>query len=199
MSVMPAAKNEPDEIRIRKYRDTLVTGGFALIAFGVWTLLKSIVEASAMVRAELGNISYEELTRVDAQELRAAVSSNILFIVVMSVIIVILAVDLALRAYVGLSARAVGLQKKKKNGKARNGIVWLIFGVLLVALNAVSLVGSVVATGDTLKEHSVLYYIVSLFVDVTSLVVTAELVLTGFRLRKLDKGQDGMEGQRNAA
>ena len=199
MSVMPAAKNEPDEIRIRKYRDTLVTGGFALIAFGVWTLLKSIVEASAMVRAELGNISYEELTRVDAQELRAAVSSNILFIVVMSIIIVILAVDLALRAYVGLSARAVGLQKKKKNGKARNGIVWLIFGVLLVALNAVSLVGSVVATGDTLKEHSVLYYIVSLFVDVTSLVVTAELVLTGFRLRKLDKGQDGMEGQRNAA
>ena len=199
MSVMPAAKNEPDEIRIRKYRDTLVTGGFALIAFGVWTLLKSIVEASAMVRAELGNISYDELTRVDAQELRAAVSSNILFIVVMGVIIVILAVDLALRAYVGLSARAVGLQKKKKNGKARNGIVWLIFGVLLVALNAVSLVGSVVATGDTLKEHSILYYIVSLFVDVTSLVVTAELVLTGFRLRKLDKGQDGMEGQRNAA
>ena len=199
MSVMPAAKNEPDEIRIRKYRDTLVTGGFALIAFGVWTLLKSIVEASAMVRAELGNISYDELTRVDAQELRAAVSSNILFIVVMGVIIVILAVDLALRAYVGLSARAVGLQKKKKNGKARSGIVWLIFGVLLVALNAVSLVGSVVATGDTLKEHSILYYIVSLFVDVTSLVVTAELVLTGFRLRKLDKGQDGMEGQRNAA
>ena len=199
MSVMPAAKNEPNEIRIRKYRDTLVTGGFALIAFGVWTLLKSIVEASAMVRAELGNISYDELTRVDAQELRAAVSSNILFIVVMSIIIVILAVDLALRAYVGLSARAVGLQKKKKNGKARNGIVWLIFGVLLVAVNAVSLVGSVVATGDTLKEHSILYYIVSLFVDVTSLVVTAELVLTGFRLRKLDKGQDGMEGQRNAA
>ena len=199
MSVMPAAKNEPNEIRIRKYRDTLVTGGFALIAFGIWTLLKSIVEASAMVRAELGNISYEELTQVDAQELRAAVSSNILFIVVMSIIIVILAVDLALRAYVGLSARAVGLQKKKKNGKARSGIVWLIFGVLLVALNAVSLVGSVVATGDTLKEHSILYYIVSLFVDVTSLVVTAELVLTGFRLRKLDKGQDGMEGQRNAA
>ena len=199
MSVMPAAKNEPNEIRIRKYRDTLVTGGFALIAFGVWTLLKSIVEASAMVRAELGNISYDELTRVDAQELRAAVSSNILFIVVMSIIIVILAVDLALRAYVGLSARAVGLQKKKKNGKARNGIVWLIFGVMLVAVNAVSLVGSVVATGDTLKEHSILYYIVSLFVDVTSLVVTAELVLTGFRLRKLDKGQDGMEGQRNAA
>jgi hypothetical protein len=44
-----------------------------------------------------------------------------------------------------------------------------------------------------------MYYLVSLFVDVTSIFVTTEVVIAGFRLRGLVKKQENMEEVRNAA
>ena len=199
MSAMPAQNNEPNDIKIRKFRDTLVTGGFAIIAFGIWTVIKSIMEAFTILRPMLGNMSFEDLTQVQAEQLRELIDSNALFYTLLFFVLAFLIVDLAVRVYVGLSARAIGLQKKKRNGKERSGIVWLVFGVILTAFGIYSLIVSLTQAEELLHTYSIMYFVVSLFVDVTSIFVTAELVVTGFRLRGLTKKQKSSEEVRNAA
>ena len=199
MSAMPAQNNEPNDIKIRKFRDTLVTGGFAIIAFGIWTVIKSIMEAFTILRPMLGNMSFEDLTQVQAEQLRELIDSNALFYTLLIFVLFFLIVDLAVRVYVGLSARAIGLQKKKRNGKERSGIVWLVFGVILTAFGIYSLIVSLTQAEELLHTYSIMYFVVSLFVDVTSIFVTAELVVTGFRLRGLTKKQKSSEEVRNAA
>ena len=196
---MPAQNNEPNDIKIRKFRDTLVTGGFAIIAFGIWTVIKSIMEAFTILRPMLGNMSFEDLTQVQAEQLRELIDSNALFYTLLFFVLAFLIVDLAVRVYVGLSARAIGLQKKKRNGKERSGIVWLVFGVILTAFGIYSLIVSLTQAEELLHTYSIMYFVVSLFVDVTSIFVTAELVVTGFRLRGLTKKQKSSEEVRNAA
>ena len=196
---MPAQNNEPNDIKIRKFRDTLVTGGFAIIAFGIWTVIKSIMGAFTILRPMLGNMSFEDLTQVQAEQLRELIDSNALFYTLLFFVLAFLIVDLAVRVYVGLSARAIGLQKKKRNGKERSGIVWLVFGVTLTAFGIYSLIVSLTQAEELLHSYSIMYFVVSLFVDVTSIFVTAELVVTGFRLRGLTKKQKSSEEVRNAA
>ena len=88
---------------------------------------------------------------------------------------------------------------KKRNGKERSGIVWLIFGVILTAFNVYSLVVNLVQIRELLQTYSIIHYVISLFVDVTSIFVTAELIFTGFRLRKFTKTQKDSKEVRDAA
>lgn len=199
MSVIPGAKNQPDDIKIRKYRDTLVTGGLALIAFGVWTIIRSVLEISEELGNQLNGMTYEGLSEAEMETIRETMAYQSILYVIIGLAIVLMVVDLAIRIYIGLSARAVGLQKKKKNGKERNGIMWLIFGFLLVAIGIYSLIITLLETGEILKEYSVIYYMVQLFVEATSLVITAELVITGIRLRRLTGKQKESEEVRDAA
>lgn len=190
MTDTPFAKNQPDDLKIRKCQDTLVTGGLAIIAFGVWTVLKGIVETSRMITNLLGDISFEELTQTEAEELRAMINDKTLFYFVVGIIVVFLVTELIIRLFVGLSARAVGLSlNRKKNGEERKGIVWLILGIFLVVMDAAFIIYTLASTGDILSEHSLLYYLTTLIVDVSSLFVTAEVVFTGLKLRELSKKQ----------
>ena len=187
MSALPVAKNEPNDIKIRKLRDTLVTGGLAIIAFGIWTVVKSIIETFTILEPMIGSLTAKDLNQVQAEQLKSMIRDNSLFTILFFMILVFLVVDLALRLYVGLSARAIGLKKKKKNGKERSGIAWLIWGIILAAVGIYSLIISLINTGETLRIYSIVYYVVSLFVDVTSVIVTIEVIVSGFKLRGLVK------------
>ena len=199
MATIPAAKNEPNDIKIRKFRDTLVTGGFAIVAFGIWTVIKSIMEVFTILQPLLESIDYNGLTQEQAEQIRTMIEDGTMFNALLFMVIIFLTVDLIIRVYVGFSARAIGLQKKDKNGKEKNGIVWLIFGIILAAISVYSLGATIADTSEILRVHSVMYYLVSLFVDGTSIFVTVELVITGFRLRSLVKKQENMEEVRDAA
>ena len=198
MSVIPAAKNEPDEIKLRKFRDTLVTGGFAIIAFGIWTVIKIIMEAFTILQPMIGSLSFEGLSQLETEQLQAMIEDGSLFHLLLFTILGFLIVDLIVRIYVGYSARAIGLQKKTRSGKKRSGIVWLIFGIILVSIGIYSLVITLSDTSEILQEHSIIYYVISLFVDVTSLFVTAEVIITGFRFRVLSKKQENIEEVQDA-
>ena len=202
MSAIPAAQNEPNDIKIRKLRDTLVTGGLAIIGFGVWTVIKSIMEVFTILQPMIESISLEDLSKLQAEQVeqaKAMIADNSLFYILLFMIIVFLAADLGVRVFVGLSARAVGLQKKRRNGKERSGIIWLIFGIILAAFGIYSVVVTLIGTDEILRVHSVMYYVISLFVDVTSIIVTVELVISGFRLRALVKKQNDIGEVRHAA
>ena len=76
MSAMPAQNNNPNDIKIRKFRDTLVTGGFAIIAFGIWTVIKSIMETFTILQPLIGRLSYENLSQLQAKQLKAMIEDN---------------------------------------------------------------------------------------------------------------------------
>jgi hypothetical protein len=199
MSAMPAQNNNPNDIKIRKFRDTLVTGGFAIIAFGIWTVIKIIIEAFTILQPMIGSLSFEGLSQLETEQLQAMIEDGSLFHLLLFTILGFLIVDLIVRIYVGYSARAIGLQKKTRSGKKRSGIVWLIFGIILVSIGIYSLVITLSDTSEILQEHSIIYYVISLFVDVTSLFVTAEVIITGFRFRVLSKKQENIEEVQDAA
>jgi hypothetical protein len=199
MSAIPAAKNESNDVKIRKFKDTLVTGGFAIIAFGVWTVIKGIMESFTILKPMIGSISLGDFTEAQAEQIKAMIEDNSLFYTLFFMVLAFLCVDLVIRLYVGFSARAIGLEKKKKNGKERSGIIWLIFGIILGGISVYSLVFTIVDTRDILQVHSIMYYVVSLFVDVTSIYVTTEVIVSGFRLRYLEKKQKENEEVRDAA
>ena len=157
------------------------------------------LEISEELGNQLNGMTYEGLSEAEMETIRETMAYQSILYVIIGLAIVLMVVDLAIRIYIGLSARAVGLQKKKKNGKERNGIMWLIFGFLLVAIGIYSLIITLLETGEILKEYSVIYYMVQLFVEATSLVITAELVITGIRLRRLTGKQKESEEVREAA
>ena len=59
--------------------------------------------------------------------------------------------------------------------------------------------GVMVQIRELLQTYSIVNYVISLFVDVTSIFVTAELIFTGFRLRKFTKTQKDSKEVRDAA
>jgi hypothetical protein len=199
MSHTPAAENEAIDVKIRKFKDTMVTGGFAIIAFGVWTVIKGIMESFTILKPMIGSISLGDFTEAQAEQIKAMIEDNSLFYTLFFMVLAFLCVDLVIRLYVGFSARAIGLEKKKKNGKERSGIIWLIFGIILGGISVYSLVSTFANTRDILQVHSIMYYVVSLFVDVTSIYVTTEVIVSGFRLRYLEKKQKENEEVRDAA
>jgi heme/copper-type cytochrome/quinol oxidase subunit 2 len=157
------------------------------------------MEAFTIPQPLLESIDYNDLTQEQAEQIRTMIEDGTLFNALLFMVIIFLIVDLTVRVYVGFSARAIGLQKKNRNGKEKNGIVWLIFGVILAGFSVYSLGVTISDTSEILRVHSIMYYLVSLFVDVTSIFVTTEVVIAGFRLRGLVKKQENMEEVRNAA
>ena len=199
MSVMPSAKNQPDDIKIRKFRDTLVTGGAALISFGFWTIIRSVLEISQEVGDLLKGMSFKGLTEAQIEKIGNMVFENPQIRRIAILAIGILVVDLVIRIYIGLSARAIGLQKKNKKGKEKNGVVWLILCFILAILGAYSLITTLMTAELTIMGFSFVYFVVQLIVEVTSLFITLELVITDIRLRSLIKKQGVTEEVRDAA
>ena len=199
MSSMPAARNLPDDIKIRKYRDTLITGGLALIAFGVWTVISSVLKISNGLEDLVKTMTFAGLTEEQIEKLGETVLDKSMLFGIVGIVVVLAVVDLVFRIYVGMSARAVGLQKKKKNGKKKNGILWIILGFILFAVGLYSLVSTLLEANLIIQIYSVPGFVIELFVDATSVFITAEMVITGLRLRSLSKKQNITEEVRDAA
>ena len=87
------------ETELRRRRSELLTLGFGIIAFGVWSVLKTYLYT--WVDPLIENVDVEEQYKTAATILGYVM------------ITIVLAMDLGLRLYVGMSARAEGLGKKK--------------------------------------------------------------------------------------
>jgi hypothetical protein len=147
------------EVKLRRYRNLLTISGLGVIAFGLWSVLKTI------------------LLFVFREEALAALPDDVLTRVIFFVIVgVLLLTDFAIRLFIGLSARAEGLGKKK-------GYAYLVFAVLLALASAASVAAIFFDTGTT----SILEIIVSVIVEVTSLVAVIELIAAAIHVKRLGK------------
>ena len=147
----------------RRLQDTLSIAGTAVIAFGVWSLAKIIVF----------------LTLVDENVLQQllGISDTPLTITVYVSLGIIILIDLGLRSFVGLSARAEGRGRKKKP-------FYLVVAAVMAIANASSL--AAIAFGTSFAS-SPLNMIVSIIIEATSLTALVLVVHSAIRLRQTGK------------
>lgn len=154
------------EVKMRRYRNLLTVSGLGVIVFGGWSVLKTIlvlVMQRDMIEALLAEMSVNEL----AGKITIAITFAIMLI------------DFLIRLFVGLSARAEGFGKKK-------GYAYIVFAVLLVLGSLLSLVLVFFDTGSP-AQTPVLQTVVSVILETTSFVVTIELLVAAFTVKKLKK------------
>ena len=147
------------ERKMRRYRNLLTVSGLGVIIFGLWSVLKTIL-LLFMKEGILSEIPDDTFVRV-------------MFFLILGGILLI---DVLIRLYVGLSARAEGFGKKKGYG----------YVVIAILMALASLTSLVLIFFDT-NEQSLWELIVSVIVEATSLVVTIELLVAAFTVKKLKK------------
>ena len=147
------------ERKMRRYQNLLTVSGLGVIIFGLWSVLKTIL-LLFMKEGILSEIPDDTFVRV-------------MFFLILGGILLI---DVLIRLYVGLSARAEGFGKKKGYG----------YVVIAILMALASLTSLVLIFFDT-NEQSIWELIVSVIVEATSLVVTIELLVAAFTVKKLKK------------
>ena len=160
------------EKELRRRRISLMTLGSGVIAFGVWSILKTFLYFWVdTFSIDYGQIPPEYWHLADI----------IAYVLVGG----FMAVDLALRLYLGRSAQAAGRGTKRS-------CAYIVVAVLLLASSAVSLLLILFSKdGGRTSNQSVMDYYVSLFVEFTSMSILAELVYTAIRVKKLEKLLEG--------
>ena len=147
------------EIKMRRYQNLLTVSGLGVIIFGLWSVLKTFL--LLFMRDEVsGVLPSDPLTRA----------------MTLATIGAILLIDIVIRLFVGISARAEGFGKKK-------GYAYIVFAVLMVITSTTALV---MAFFDA-SYKSITELIVAVIVEVTSLIVTIELLVAAFTVKKLKK------------
>ena len=158
------------ETELRRRRSELLTLGYGIIAFGLWSVLKTYLYTWVDPIIREADVTAENRTA-------AAIVAYIM-------ITMVLAVDFGLRLYVGMSARAEGMGKKKGRGYIVVAALMLLISVLLWFLS----LGYIQSRAE---NDSLMDYIVSMVVDLTSIAILARLVYNAVKVRQLRRELEG--------
>ena len=158
------------ETELRRRRSELLTLGYGIIAFGLWSVLKTYLYTWVDPIIREADVTAENRTA-------AAIVAYIM-------ITMVLAVDFGLRLYVGMSARAEGMGKKKGRGYIIVAALMLLISVLLWFLS----LGYIQSRAE---NESLMDYIISMVVDLTSIAILARLVYNAVKVRQLRRELEG--------
>ena len=166
------ANNEASDIEIRKHRSRLATIGTGIMMFGVWNLVKTV--GFYQVRAD----DYTQSLGV----IIASVGTTTLL-------------SLIVRGYVGMSALAVSRGKDKGGLYLFLARLMMLFSVLTLSILVVGVLvkaGKIMPEADTSEIH-IMTIIASFIIEITSLILLVELVVSGRKLRKIAKSESGVD------
>lgn len=151
---------------LRKYENSLSVSGLVVILFGLWSVLKLGLR---LVFSTLGLMNTAEDTIVDPE-----IQKGFLYLAI--AILAVLILELGLRLYIGLTARAESRGKKKT-------VVYLIIAVLLAAYSVYSLVALIrsFAAVDFFES------LVSVLVELSGLFALAELIFSAIKVKQIRK------------
>ena len=146
------------EQKLRKYQSILGISGIATIVFGVWGIIKTIL------------FMVLDPYRIDGStiDIKAMYLQFIIWVIVYVVI------DLFLRVFVGLSARAESKGKK-------TSILYLIFAGILIIVSLFW----IIRTFLLIKEIDLMDILTSVIIDLISLFALTETLIYGIKLKKL--------------
>ena len=173
VNVFGLPDENPDQILLRKYTKNLSISGIAVIAFGVWSILKALI---------LFSINRDLFT----EELyKSADSESISFSAVVITLVVIIVLYIFLHLFIGLNARSEASGKKK-------GYFYLILTSVYLVISVISYIG----TGTSASAEDNMDTILSSgLVDLTVIFVFFEVIINSMRVKKLRKKISGTEEQ----
>lgn len=158
------------QVKHRKIQDHLVISGLAVIAFGLWSVIKSAV----FFTLNKGMSNYLDEAAVP-DELRGTIS-----VMTAVILIVVFSIDIGLRLLVGLNARAEGRGIKRGAG-------YIVIAILLAVVSVFSFVIFMV-TAVRLAET--VDTVLTAVVELTSLGALILLIITALINRKFMKASE---------
>lgn len=153
---------------LRKHQDMLIIIGTGVIAFGVWSVIKTVLYYA---------LSRDEMLRIlKEQGLEQGYEAGVYVLIALA-----LAFILGLRIYIGLSARAEGVGKRRGNG-------YVVLAAIMTLANFGGFVLSVAGAFELeLTLDNIVDLSVTFVVELTSIATMAELVYSALRVRNLRK------------
>ncbi len=171
------------KIRYRKVCSRLGIAAFGVMAFAVWSVIRTILQ---MFFGNIAPLNEVDNGVAEAQTIEADVS-DVALLLVLIIAFAILAAEIALRIYIGLSARAESKGKKKN-------IAYIILAGLFIPFYVVVLIYSF--QNMNFLESNVFDNIISIILDITSLISFVELFVSAIMLRRMRKKYTDLD-QRN--
>ena len=159
--------NSPETVNFRRNSSTLRILGTGVILYGFW----SVIKIATYVALGIPLYSDAEIAAVDGMTLE----------ILMTVLYCMLAGDVIVRLIVGLCARAEGKNHdKRQKGFYLGFIVWeIIFQIYSVS--------AVIAQFLSLKDDTYVETYVSLFMELSSLLILIEVYIAALSVRKYKK------------
>lgn len=189
--------NDPRMSKLRKYESILVISGLGVIAFGLWSVIRAGI---FYFLNPLDLTDYLDQAEIDEMVMEGQtngveVITDNMDVVLTVLIFIGLSLDLLLRVYVGLSARAYG------RGRRRRGfysiLVWImaffvLAGICVTIDQYLHPIVTVISTHDPndlewSAKRGDQAASVSLLVDLTSFLVLLELGISSFKVKRLRK------------
>ena len=152
--------------KIRKTEINLVTLGTGVVLFGAWTFVKVVL--STLLYSDGMFDSMDELG--EFRDIAVIITYILIFLAAVIIFLI--------HFYVGMSARAEGKGKRKTALYPTVTGIIVFFDLLLLAPEAYLLF-----TGD----NTLTYIIITLIIDVTSMVIHLELLINAIAIRRLKK------------
>ena len=182
MTEIMALLNEADvaqqkeKMRLRRDENTLTVVGSGVILFGVWTVVKMVLQEINRFPEFMAELGVDELGFEETGLADMGLDPKLLATVVaFMVVIIVFLMDLALRVFVGLSAKAEGRGRPQ-------GRLYLILAGLLLVLSGLSFVSYVI----TYFSHS--EYVVdadaAILVELTSFITLLQMIISAVRVRR---------------
>ena len=177
--------NDPKQIKLRKYENILAISGVAVIAFGVWTIIKSAFYLLLQPFDIEIFIPPEQLAEMEAE-----MGPNVDILtsgVIVGAIFFILFLDLLLRFYIGKSAYADGRARKRKR------VIYVIVAIIMAVAfaNGIWVTVSNLFIGEPTEQSEGVEYmrgvLTSVLLDMTSLLALIELIVSAIQVRRLRK------------
>ena len=168
-----------------KHRHTLAVVGLGAIAFGIWSLIKSILYF--VLVNPIGNIIASNYDYTNDSEYETV----IVLIISFGIVGLFVLADMLFRWRVGRKAMAIS------RGEREPGVVFFILSAILMLMDLAELVMGVLSiTGFMSSDGDLTDQISTLLVDFTSVVMLIEMIYAAVMIRKLTKAIS--EGQNTA-
>ena len=182
MTEIMALLNEADlaqqaeKMRLRKDENTLTVVGSGVILFGVWTVVKMVLQEINRFPEFMAELGADELGFEETGLADLGLDPNLLAMAVaFTVVIIVYLLDLGLRVFVGLSARAEGRGRPQ-------GRLYLILAGLLLFLSGLSF-STYVITYFSHSDH-VVDADAAILVELTSFITLLQMIISAVRVRR---------------
>lgn len=171
-SQLQKAEEEPG-VKYRRIRNVLSTAGFGVIAFGIWSIIRVVLRVAFSRQAQ---------PDIDPNELDSMISQpgddvKTFLLVLLILVIVFSAIEIALRLFVGLSARSEGRGKKKS-------IAYVIVAGILIPYYVISVIYNFMSFDYV---NGIVDNIISMIMDITSTIALIEVFVAAIRIRVMRK------------